>query len=101
MMLTHNQIFEEGHFTEQTGDLKGSGQSQFRDLVGFKPFDPFLLKEDVAFRKREQPIDAVKQGGLSCAVGSNEADDLPLMDAKTDLAKGMKAAKGLGYGINL
>jgi hypothetical protein len=53
MVLTHNQVFENGHFTEQTGDLKSPGQPHFHDLMGFEPFDALPLKEDISFRKRE------------------------------------------------
>jgi len=62
--------------------LKGPGHPEFRNLDEAESVEVSAQEEDSAFRNRKQPVDAVKQGCFACSVGSNEADDFSLLDAK-------------------
>ncbi len=100
-MLTHYHIFKKGHLIKETGDLKGPGQSQPRNLVRLQSLEVSTLEEDIAFGKRKLAVDAVEQGCLACSIGSNETDDLAFGDTETHLAKGIETPEGLGDRINL
>ena len=78
--------------------LKGPGHSQFRDLVDLEAVDPPASApgrrdEDISCGRLIDAGDAVEEGGLAGAVGTDEGGDLPLPDFKVDGVERLEPAE--------
>jgi hypothetical protein len=82
-MAAQHDVFQNRHVREKADVLKGPGQTPLRDGIYLQPIDPLSffagrVDKDVAFCGAVQAGDSVEKGCFACAVGADEADDIPL-----------------------
>ena len=71
----HHHIFEERHTLQGFHDLKGSGNSQVVDLIGFQSGNILVLEDNLTIRRGHEPGYQIKQGRFSGTVGPDQAYD--------------------------
>ena len=79
-------IFEHSHALERLHHLKGATDTQVADLVGLHAFDALALEKNISGGKGEVLIDEVEDGGLTGAIGADEAKNLSLLHLETHTA---------------
>ena len=77
-MQADHDIFEQGHFLEDTDVLKGPRNAHARDLVRLAAGQVVALKVNPATGWWQQAGDQVEDRGLACAVRTNQAEDTAL-----------------------
>lgn len=88
-------VFQDGHVGEEPDVLEGACDAGFGDQVWFGR-EYGALVTDGAFGGDVQPGEAVEEGGLSGAVGADEADDFACVDGEVDVAYGGESAESHG-----
>jgi len=89
-VVRHRQLAEDRGFLRQVADA-GAGAA-VHGQVG----DVLLVDADHALVGADQADDHVEAGGLAGAVGAEQADDLPAVDAHADVADDLAALVALG-----
>ncbi len=88
-------VFQDGHVGEEPDVLEGAGDACGGDLEGLGRED-LAFVADFALGGDVEAGEAVEEGGLAGAVGSDEADDLAAVDGEVDVADGGEAAEAHG-----
>jgi hypothetical protein len=86
---THLQIFFDSHSREHSTPLGHVTDAHRDEFVGFDLRDIAALVGDRATRRRVQPRDHAQRRGFSGAVGSEQSDDLSLLDVEGDSVQGL------------
>src|SRR4029077_9841464 len=81
--------------------LKGSADAASGDHVRTEPDDRAPVYMYRAGLRLLHPSDAVEQGRLASAVGSDDAEDLPAPDVERDSVDGAQASELLDHALNL
>ena len=92
-VVADHDVLDDGKFREEPDVLEGSGDARLGDPVGLLTGDRFALVVDHAFRGRVVTGDHVEEGRLACAVWSDEADDLVLLEGEVKVVDGDEAAE--------
>jgi len=69
--------------------------------VRFEAGDRLVAEEDVALARRKHPGDAVEEGCLARAVGTDEGEHLAPFDLEADVVDGHQAEEALGDALQL
>ena len=78
------QVVADGEGGEHAPAARHHHDATRRDLVGGKASELLASEHDRSRRRRQQPRDALEQRRLSGAVGSEEGDDLALVDLQVE-----------------
>src|SRR5207245_6115589 len=94
-VATEHEVVDDGHAPEERNVLKGAGHAQGGDAGGREPGELGAVETDGAPLRVKDAADAVEQGGLARAVGTDDGQDLALLDVEADAAHGLDAAERL------
>src|SRR5450756_2620388 len=78
---------------EQADVLERAGDPCLGDLVGFLAHNVLSVKNDGTLGRRIDTCDQIEDGRLASAVGSNETDDLAVLQLDVEVGNGAQAAK--------
>ena len=91
------KVLQHGGMLEQFNVLKSTGNAQIGDLVRLligqaqRALRPGEI--DHTRGGRVDAADQVEHGGLACAIGADQGEDLAALDVEADLIDGQHAAK--------
>ena len=68
-------------------------------LIGRKMMDRLIVEEDLARVGQGESCNHPKEGGLSTPAGSEEGEELALLNQKADPVKSFQGPKGLGNSV--
>jgi hypothetical protein len=91
-----HDVFHGGHAGEQLNILKGAGDAEARDEMGFQAVDSPAAKEDFSGTGSVNAADTVEDGGLPGPVGPDNGVDHPLFHCKGDIMDGQEASEANG-----
>src|SRR4029453_17276635 len=80
-------VLEHGGAGQDVGDLVRAGDSLLGDRVRRQPGDVVRVEEDAPARRSEDAGEAVEEGGLAGAVGSDDGPDLAGGDGDGDVVE--------------
>src|SRR5207249_8121767 len=94
-VATEHEVVDDGHAPEERNVLKGAGHAQGGDAGGREPGELVAVETDGPLLRVKDAADAVQQGGLARTVGTDDGQDLALLDVEADAADGLDAAERL------
>jgi hypothetical protein len=80
---------------EKLDILKGPGNPQFGNFMGFDLQELLSFKENAAFLRLIKTVDAIQKTGFTGTVGSDDGKDFSWLDPGGDPGKDIYPAKGL------
>src|SRR5262249_22632630 len=95
------QIFQYRHTGKGLGNLKAARDPQTGALVCRQAGDIHASKKHPTAIGAQHPGDTVNEGGFARTIRPDQAKTLALAHLQTDVGEGLKAAKALGYVLNL
>ncbi len=100
-MAADHDIFQNRHVLKKTDVLKCTGHTFLGNMVGFQSLDkyPFPVRwndGNIPFCGWINTGDAVKEGGLSRTIGTNQRNNFTLTDSQADVVEGPEAAEIFG-----
>jgi hypothetical protein len=79
---SYHDVVEDAPGGKGLYDLEGAGQALLAQIPRFLIVDLFSVKIYLTRRGSMYPSDAIESCGLTCAVGTNQAQDLTLIDGE-------------------
>jgi hypothetical protein len=95
-MLSHEDVFENGHFGEKLNILKRSCHPELSYVVRRKTGDINAVKKNVTLVGPVYPTDDVEHRCLSGAVRTDQGKNLPLLHVETAISQSGQAAEMYG-----
>src|SRR5919112_1558523 len=86
---THLQVLSDRHATEDLAPFRALGDASGDHGVCGEALYLFAVEEDLTLPWRQDAVDGAQGGGLARAVGTDEGNDLPLVDGQRDAAQGL------------
>ena len=96
MHANHN-IIQHCHFGKQSYILKGTGKAMGRDFIRPPTSDICSQHAYFALCRTIHTGNAVKQRRFSCAIGTNNANDLALLHMHRYILQSIQTAESLCY----
>src|SRR2546428_7199445 len=96
-MAADPDVAHRRHVLEQADVLKGASNAELCGPVWLRAGYVAALEHDSPSRRGEDSSDAVEQGGLARAVGSDEGEDFALGDLEGHVVDRDQAAEALGH----
>src|ERR1700738_3540265 len=93
MMPPDHDIVEHAHMMKQRQALEGAADAEPRSRVRIECGDIPAAIEQLAFGRPVAARDAIDDRGLAGAVGTDNREQLAVIDAKTDLGERAYATK--------
>src|SRR3990172_687224 len=84
-MMPQENVFEDGHFRKDLDRLEGSSNSHPGDFMRLKARDIASLEEDAPRIRLQRAGDQVECRRLPGTVGTDQAEDLALLDMEIDV----------------
>ena len=94
MVEGHLYVIQNRKVLKKADILEGAGDALLHHLVGLFAQHRFPVEVEVALGGLVDAGEKVKNGGLACAVGADEAHQLPLVHLQVKAADGMQPPKG-------
>ena len=94
-------VVDDRHRPERAHQLEGADQPGLRDPVGRPAGDVLAVEHDPPGRRLELPGDHGEQRGLAGAVGSDDAEEVTLVDSERHVLDGPQAAEVTGQSLDL
>ncbi len=94
-------MLEYGHVPPQQQILKRPAKSQGSNPVRVQTDDRIPLKQDVALGRFVYARDQIEDGGLTGAVGTDQASDLARIDIQAEIGDRTKPAKIMRHFFNV
>src|SRR5436309_10150572 len=91
-----HDVLQHRHARKEREVLEGAADGARRHAMGGGAHDGLALEEQVALIGRVEPAHAVEQRGLAGAVGTDEADDLPVGHVEGDAVQRHDASESHG-----
>src|SRR2546425_10041573 len=91
-----HDVLQHRHARKEREVLEGTADAERRHAMGAGAHDGLALEEQVALIGRVEPAHAVEQRGLAGAVGTDEADDLPVGHVEGDAVQRHDASESHG-----
>ena len=88
-VLSHHDVLEDRHVGEQPHVLEGAGDAQRRHDAGIEADNRIALEKNFTLGGGHQAGNQVKEGGLAGAVGTDDADDLALINVEVEARQGV------------
>ena len=79
-IAAHIQVLLHGHVQEHMAAFRHMGQALLHDLVRADALDALALVQHITRFGVQQAGDGLQGGGFSCTVGTDQGDDLALVD---------------------
>ena len=89
---THVQIFFHGHVQEHMASFGNMGKARFHDFMGAHALDALALVDHIAGLGFQQAGDGLQGGGLTGTIGTDQGDDLALIDLEGNALDGVDVA---------
>src|SRR5207248_10989157 len=86
-IAAHDHVFPNAHLREGTPALGHVGDAGPEEEIGPLPADLLPSEQDAATTRLQQPTNGPQQGGLPCAVGTDQAGKRPLLETEVDAPK--------------
>jgi hypothetical protein len=94
-----HDVLQDRHLGERLHDLECPRDPALGDHVRLQSPKTLAIEDDLAGRHRDEPRDQVHQGGLACAIGTDQADDLALRELQADIVDGPDAVEDPGHAL--
>ena len=88
----HVQVLLHRQTGEDASPLRDYGDIAAHDLGGVAVSDVAALEQDASAGRRRIATDGHQQGALAGAIGSDQGDDLPLVDMQADIIERLDLA---------
>src|SRR5689334_4945766 len=95
------KVLGERQAAERPRQLEAARQAQARALVRGQAVDPGAVEPHAALLVAQGAADAVDQGRLARAVGSDQAEPLARLDLEVDLLQRDEAAEALAEALDM
>ena len=96
----HLHVLGDRHGHERLGDLEGAAEAQAPDAARRQAGNVLVGEPDTAAVGRELAADHVEDGGLAGAVGADDRQQPPGVEAKRHVARGHHAAERLAQRLD-
>ena len=100
-MIGNLDVVDNTGLAEQADVLERAGDPCLGDLVGFPAHNALPVEDDGTLGRRINAGDHVEDGRLAGAVGSNEADDLTMLELDVEVGNGTQATEELREMLNI
>src|SRR5215471_3623905 len=97
----YHHVLDDSEVAERLDDLEGPAHAETPDGMRGETADRAAAEADLARRARQGPRDEVDQGGLARAVGTDEAEDLAVLEVEAHLRHRGQSAEPLGHAPRL
>src|SRR5450756_1293341 len=94
-------VVDNAGLAEQADVLERAGDPCLGDLVGFLAHNVLSVEDDGTLGRRIDTGDHVEDGRLASAVGSDEADDLAMLQLDVEVGNSAQTAKELSEMLNV
>ena len=96
-----HHIFQSRQFRKQIHHLEGAGQTTPCKLVARQSCDVLTIQQNMTLCRRKNTCDGVEQGGFSRPIGSDQGQQLSLMNVKRNIAQGRQSIELLADVLDL
>src|SRR5205814_4120597 len=97
----YHHVLENGHVLEQANPLERATDATRHDDMRTQPHDGPSVEQDLAPLRSLDTCDAVEEGGLAAAVGTDDAEDLSAAHAEGNVVDRPQAAELLDHLLHL